>query len=263
MNAAEIKKLLEKHLLSPEKALGQNFLIDKNISEKIIKAGDVSKKDTVLEVGAGVGCLTLPLSEKAKKVIAIEKDKKIIPALKEVVGDIKNIEILERDALLFSPEVKKYKIIANIPYYITSPLIQKFLEDKNPASLIILTIQKEVAERICAKPPRMNLLATSVQFYAEPKIISSVSKNSFWPVPKVSSAIIKITPKQEKIDPVFRKKFFSVVRRGFSCPRKQLAKNLQLKKDELKEIDLTRRAETLTFKEWEVITSYIYEKNKR
>jgi 16S rRNA (adenine1518-N6/adenine1519-N6)-dimethyltransferase len=255
MNAAEIKKLLEKYSFSPEKSLGQNFLIDKNISEKIVKAGEVSKKDTILEIGAGLGCLAIPLSEKAKKVITIEKDEKMIPALEETISGIKNIEVLNQDALLFSPEIKNYKIIANIPYYITSPLIQKFLEDKNPASLIILTIQREVAERICAKPPKMNLLAISVQFYAEPKIISRVSKNSFWPIPKVDSAIIKITPKKEPISPVFRKRFFSVVKRGFSCPRKQLAKNLGLKKEEIKEIDLTRRAETLTIEEWKFLTN--------
>lgn len=263
MNAAEIKKILEKYSFSPEKSLGQNFLIDKNISEKIINAGEVSKKDNVLEIGAGLGCLTIPLSEKAKKVITIEKDEKMIPALEENIDGIKNIEVLNQDALLFSPKVKNYKIIANIPYYITSPLIQKFLEEENPASLIILTIQKEVAERICAKPPRMNLLAISVQFYAEPKIISRVSKNSFWPIPKVDSAIIKITPKKDEISPVFRKRFFSIAKRGFSCPRKQLAKNLGLKKGEIKEIDLTRRAETLTLEEWKLLTNYIYEKNKR
>jgi 16S rRNA (adenine1518-N6/adenine1519-N6)-dimethyltransferase len=262
MNAAEIKNLLNKYSVVPEKSLGQNFLIDKNISEKIIKAGDVSKKDTVLEIGAGVGCLTIPLSEKAKKVIAVEKDEKITPALEEVLENYPNVEVLKEDALSLSLNIKKYKIVANIPYYITSLLIQKFLEQEDPASLIVLTVQKEVAERICAKPPRMNLLAVSVQFYATPKIIHRISKNSFWPIPKVDSAIIKIEPNKEKRSLEFRKKFFSVVKRGFSHPRKQLRKNLNLKEEEVKGIDLKRRAETLTLEEWEVLTNTIfYEKN--
>ncbi len=265
MNAQEIKHLLEKHSLDPKKSLGQNFLIDKNISEKIIQAGEISKTDTVIEVGSGVGSLTVPLSQKAKKVITIEKDEKMIPPLKEVLKEINNIEIINKDVLLFTPQIKNYKLIANIPYYITSPIIKKFLTETRRPSLIILTIQKEVAQRMCARPPKMNLLAIATQFYGNPKIVSRVSRNSFWPIPKVDSSIIRIEPKKERnTTPEFEKKLFNVIRKGFSSPRKQLFKNLSsfsaiksLKNKKLKETDLSKRAENLSIKEWIELTKNI------
>jgi 16S rRNA (adenine1518-N6/adenine1519-N6)-dimethyltransferase len=245
--------------LKAKKHLGQNFLTDKNVLQKIIDSADIKSDDVVLEVGPGTGILTAELAKKAKKIIAVEKDKSIIEVLKENIKNFGNIEIVEGDILKFNIKEKKYKIISNIPYYLTSPLIRKFLEEKNPPQEIILMIQKEVAKRICESPPNMSLLAVSVQFYANAKILFNVSKNSFWPVPKVDSAVIKIISHKisKNINPDL---FFKIVKAGFSHPRKQLASNLskelKIKKEEINKILLenniqpTQRAETLYIEDW-------------
>ena len=199
--------------------LGQHFLINKKKIEKIIEALDLKSGDVVVEIGPGKGALTIPLCENCQKlgckIIAVEKDKDLADDLKNKIYDLgldKNIEIIEGDALKTLPRlihnselrIKNYKIVGNIPYYITGYLLRILGELENKPSLIVLTIQKEVAQRVCAKPRTrrrqgyggqgMNLLAASVQFWAEPKIIGSVSKKDFWPIPKVDSAIIKLTP---------------------------------------------------------------------
>ena len=256
-----IKEILSKYSARPSKGLGQNFLIDKNVLKKITDASDLNKNDVVLEVGPGIGTLTQELAKNAEKVIAVEKDRTMIKILDETLKDYKNIEVINGDILKIknSDLLKNYKIISNIPYYLTSPLIRKFLESDNQPSEIILMLQKEVAQRICSKPPDMSLLSVSVQFYADVKIISYVSKNCFWPSPKVDSAIIKIIPRENKnkIDPVL---FFKIVKAGFSHPRKQLAGNLSkiLKIDKKQvdailiknNIDPKQRAETLSIEDW-------------
>ena len=263
MNLRTVKKLLKKYGIYPLKRLGQNFLIDKNVFQKIIKAASLSKNDVVLEIGSGIGNLTLQLAEKVKKVVAIEKDKRMCEILKEVLRnlDIKNVEVINKDILKINTRYVKYKLVANLPYYITSPIIRKFLEMKNQPREMVLMVQKEVAKRICAKPPKMSILAVSVQFYAKPEIISFVSKKSFWPQPKVDSAIIKITPSRltstTNFNPLL---FFKIVKAGFSHPRKQLinnfSKKLKINKEKIKtwllrnKIKPTQRAETLTLKEW-------------
>lgn len=286
----KIKNILEENTLHPIKKYGQNFLVDKNVLEKIIKAGDLSNRDVVLEVGAGFGILTTALAKKTKKVIAIEKDKKIIPILEKITKNFSNIKIVNADILSCNIKKetnfsflglslnKKYKVIANVPYYITSPIIKKFLEEENKPTLLVLMVQKEVAERMIAKPPFMNLLAVSIQFFATPKIISHVSPSSFYPPPTVTSSIIKITPKKNDFSKDFQKKFFFLLHAGFSHPRKQLIKNLnmldnstlkalQLEKDflikEIKktDINLQRRAETLTIEEWIKMTKKITQKS--
>ncbi len=285
-----IKELLLKYGAQPNKIMGQNFLINKNVLSKIIKTANLSKNDTILEVGPGIGTLTQELAKNAGKIIAIEKDRTMIKILQETLADYKNIEILQGDILKIKKlKISNYKLIANIPYYLTSPLIRKFLEAENKPEFMVLMVQKEVAQRICAKPPNMSLLAVSVQFYcsplhsnpsegAGPKIISYVSKNCFWPAPKVDSAIIKITPHAVTRAPTSREAggrgspdlnsqlFFKIVKAGFSHPRKQLAGNLlALSKDEgskelakkkvadwLKKsgINPTQRAETLSVQDW-------------
>ncbi len=260
-----IKNISSKYDTKPSKGLGQNFLIDKNVLRKIIEASDIKSSDTILEVGPGIGTLTQELAEKAERIIAVEKSKTMIEILKETVKDYKNIEVIDEDILKFESEITNYKLIANIPYYLTSPLIRKFLETNNPPEFMVLMLQKEVAQRICAKPSDMSLLAVSVQFYAEAKIISYVSKNCFWPAPKIDSAIIKITPlidknkKQIDID-----LFFKVVKAGFSQPRKQLGNNLsKILKIERKKIDewllknnlkSNQRAETLSTEDWKKLS---------
>lgn len=260
----EIKNLLKKYKIRPSKRLGQNFLIDRGIIKKIIEAAELSLEDIILEIGPGLGNLTKELAKKAKKVIAVEKDQKMIKILEEVLKDHNNVKIIQGDILKFnllnSRQIpKNYKIVANIPYYLTSPLIRKFLETKNQPKEMILMVQKEVAERICAQPPKMNLLAVSVQFYAKAKIISFVSKKSFWPRPKVDSAIIKITPKTNR-GRLSTDLFFKIVKAGFSHPRKQILNNfsekLKWNKGKVRswllknKIKVNQRAETLTLEDW-------------
>ena len=268
-----IKELFLKYNAQPSKGMGQNFLVNKAVLEKIIKTADLKLGDTVLEVGPGVGTLTQELAKNAESVIAIEKDKKMCEILNETLSDFKNVKIINGDILKTNIELqKKYKLVANIPYYLTSPLIRKFLENppdgKQPEE-IILMVQKEVAQRICSKPPNMSILAVSVQFYAEVKIISYIKKENFWPKPKVDSAIIKITP-HKNAPLVSVELFFKIVKAGFSQPRKQLVNNLsflklandvKLTKDEIfdwlskNKITPTQRAETLSIDDWINLTN--------
>ena len=266
-----IKEILSKYQARPSKGLGQNFLIDKNVLEKINKAADIRSDDFILEVGPGIGTLTQELAKQAKEVVAIEKDETMIEILKETLTDFNNVKVIQGDILKTELQLpKKYKIVANIPYYLTSPLIRKFLENppagQQPKEMILM-LQKEVAQRICSKPPDMSLLAVSVQFYADAKIISYVSKNCFWPAPKIDSAIIKISPNKvfEKIDADL---FFKIVKAGFSHPRKQLVNNLttlkspngvklnNLTKEQISgwllvnKISANQRSETLSVFDW-------------
>jgi len=242
-----VRGLLKKYKISPVKWLGQNFLIDEKVLRKIIEAAELLENDIVLEVGPGIGNLTAELAKRVKKVIAIEKDKKMVEILRETLKNFTNIEIIEGDILKINLKPytsKPYKVVANIPYYLTSPLIRKFVETVEvKPQLLVLMVQKEVAQRIVARPPAMSILAVSVQFYAKPEIISLVSKKSFWPSPKVDSAIIKISAFNQRRKSAFNQRFFKIVRAGFSQPRKQLINNLSknLKVDELKLIS-TRRS---------------------
>ncbi len=263
-----IKNLLKKYQIRPSKGLGQNFLVDKEAVKKIIEAADLEIEDIVLEVGPGLGVLTQELAKKVKKVIGIEKDWKMVEILKETLKDRKNVEIVLGDILKIGNwklEIGNYKVVGNLPFYLTSPVIRKFLEVENPPELMVLGIQKEVAQRICAKVPDMNLLAVSVQFYAAPTIISFVSKKSFWPQPKVDAIIIKIVPKPPSKNPTIvgffdTPLFFKIVKAGFSQPRKQLinnlSKGLKLSKESVKgwllknNIRPIQRAETLTVRDW-------------
>jgi len=258
-----IKSILTKYNIQPKKRLGQSFLIDKNILEKIINAANLSKNDIVLEIGPGLGSLTKELAKRVKRVIAIEKDKVMARVLEKTLKEnkINNVEIINKDILKipnYELLITNYKLIANLPYYITSPVIRKFLEAENRPQQMILMVQKEVAERIIAKNNKMSLLSVSVQFYAKPEIISYVSKDSFYPKPKVDSAIIKITPQQTP--EINIKKFFELVKISFSSKRKKLKNNitpwLKMEKPDfekiLKELKINPniRAENLSIKDW-------------
>jgi len=261
-----------------KKSLGQNFLINPHILDRIVSAAEVTKDDTILEVGPGTGNLTKKLAEKAKQVITVEKDRRLIGPLQETLKGYGNLEIIEGDILnldvtCYMLHEFGFKIVASIPYYITSRFLRMLLEEWPKPKLIILTIQKEVAQRILAKPPHMNLLALSIQYYSEPKIICSVSKNNFRPIPKVDSAIIRLVPRIFEVEPqIFSEvrpqkknkeqteKLFELIRFGFSEKRKQLAgvlsKKLKLKKEYIIEalekthLDSEVRPEKLTLKQW-------------
>ncbi len=276
MDTAEIKKLLQDQKIRPRKGLGQNFLVAKPILQKIIAASNLAKGpaspktasrggDVVLEIGPGLGVLTKALAERAQKVVAVEKDPAMVDILlRTVAKEHPNVDIVEGDVLKIENwklKIKEnYRVVANLPYYIAAPVIRMFLEAKVQPRVMVLMVQKEVAQRICAKPPKMSLLAVSVQAYAVPEIISIVPKNAFWPQPKVDSAIIKITPTaliRQLADPT---EFFTIVKAGFKHPRKQLASNLSkglgIPKEEISlllaqnGIEPVARAETLSIKDW-------------
>ena len=269
--------------LKPKKRLGQVFLKNKAFLSKIIKAGEISSKDTVLEIGPGKGVLTEALLRAKAKVIAIEKDPQLVDFLKEKFKTNKNLTVIHadiRDVLnskqfschsRISGNLKNYKVVGNIPYYLTSHLIHLLLELKHKPEIIILMIQKEVAQRIVAKPPKMNLLAVSVQFFAKPEIITYVPKSAFYPQPKVDSAIIKLTPHPIPViarSEATKQSFFKVVKAGFSHPRKLLISNLsqslKISKEQLQEtfskLDLpfNIRAQNLSLDDWQDLTTHLF-----
>ncbi len=270
-SSQEVKALLKKYNLRALKQLGQHFLVDKKVLIKIVGAAKLNKGDTVLEIGPGLGILTEALAEKAGKVIAIEIDKGLVKYLEKRFKDHQNLEIIHENILklrtkdlasrLGSKNKFNYKVVANLPYYITSRVIRHFLEAEIKPNLIVFLVQKEVAERIIAEPPKMSLLSISCQFYGEPEIVDFVPQDSFWPKPEIESAILRIKVyKKPKVKVKDKKLFFRVVKAGFSNKRKQLHNALagglhisnQKAKGLLKKsgIDPARRAQTLNLEEW-------------
>ncbi|MFZ2225930.1 MAG: 16S rRNA (adenine(1518)-N(6)/adenine(1519)-N(6))-dimethyltransferase RsmA [Candidatus Moraniibacteriota bacterium] len=260
--------------MQPKKSLGQNFLRDKAVLDKIIKTANLSADDFVLEVGPGEGVLTERLAKYAKKVVAIEIDKELAKKLNDRLKTTKNLDIINADILEINlPELikqnnfTKYKVIANIPYYITSPIIRLFLETKYPPTEMILMVQKEVAERICAKAGKLSILALSVQYYATPELLFTVPKTAFFPVPEVDSAVIRINLNEKRAEKKTTQKFFKLVKAGFSAKRKTLVNNLstslQLEKtiieEKLKQIGITpnQRAQELNLDDWKKLVELL------
>lgn len=252
--------------MNPKKSLGQHWLYDEASLNAMVEAGEVSSDDIVLEVGPGLGTLTKKLCERAKKVIAVELDDELIVQLPEKVG-AENLEIMHKSILDVDLESlpRNYKIIANIPYYLTSNLIRKLLEAKNKPSQIVLLIQKEVAQRIVAKPGQHSLLSISVQFYAEAELREGVPAKLFTPPPKVDSQIIKIAPRDKPLfTDIDEKEFFKTIRAGFSEKRKKLRSSLsgglQISKEDvdswLKKANISpdARAQELTLEQWYRLT---------
>jgi len=225
----EICQILE---IKPARSKGQNFLVNNQIYEDIIKAADLNLNDEVLEVGPGLGFLTVKLAKKAKRVVAVELDKKLADYLLSGFGVIgqENVEIIQDDVLRFNPQAEflhSYKIVANLPYNISSIFLRQFLSAPKKPGLLVLMLQKEVAERIVAAPGEMNLLAVSVQHYCEAEIIREVRATNFWPVPEVDSAVIRMKTKTIKFSVSEDKLFFRLVKAGFSAKRKMLKNNLR------------------------------------
>jgi len=265
----------KKYTLKPNKALGQNFLSDKRVLCDIVNSAEIGENDTVVEIGPGRGDLTEELIKSAKKVIAIEKDRDLVEFLKEKFSDLKNLNIIEadiRDQLLnFEVGIwkdKKYKLVANIPYYLSSFILRRFLEIENKPQRIVLLLQKELTERICAEPGKMSLVSVMVNFYGSPKMGSIVKREKFDPPPKVDSRILIVekikTPKN-----INEKIFFRILRIGFSQKRKKLINNfhngLRIDKDILlkaiKELKLkeTVRAQELSLTDWKDLYQKISE----
>ena len=263
MNRQELVDYLRANQIWAKRTMGQNFLVDEQALAQIVAAADIQPTDTIVEIGPGLGVLTSELSKRAGKVFAIEKDDKFAEVLKTQYTS-SNVKIINQDALDFDPgsyqlKANSYKLVANIPYNITSLIIRKFLEGEDKPEMMILLVQKEVAERIIAQPGDMSLLAVSVQFYAEVKIVAIVPKESFFPIPKVDSAIIKLKVKSQK-HKVQSREFFRIVKFGFAAKRKTLENNLSagmhIKKDDahdiIKKADFQAkiRAEDLSVEDW-------------
>ena len=269
LNAAA---LLKRYDLRAHKGLGQNFLQDPFALEKIVAAAEIQPSDTVLEIGPGLGSLTRYLAVSAKEVIAVELDENLLPPLQEILRPHENVQVIHGDILKLAPQdlnlIDDYVVVANIPYYITSAVIRHLLESEVRPRRIVLTVQKEVAQRICAGPGDMSLLTLSVQVYGKPRIAAHIPANAFFPAPNVDSAVLVIdiypSPliKEELLD-----NFFKLIKAGFSQKRKtlrnSLSAGLRISPAGATEfltnanIDPQRRAETLSIEEWEHLSELI------
>ncbi len=277
MTIETLKNLLKHHKLNPNKTYGQNFLMDETILEDMIDEAKVKAGDMVLEVGPGIGNLTERLLQHGAKVLSIEKDPQFLNVLKSLAKEFNTKEESKfwyevTDALIFnfSERLKgqPYKVVANIPYYITGKIVQLFLRAAHKPQSMTLLMQKEVAYNICAKPGELNLLAISVQLFANPKVVGVVPGHKFYPAPKVDSAVIHIDiPKKPKFTIPDEKKLFRILRACFSGKRKQLhntlTNNLGLEKqtvlqvlEDLK-IDPMIRPQQLTIDQWLALTEKI------
>ncbi|MFA6521466.1 MAG: 16S rRNA (adenine(1518)-N(6)/adenine(1519)-N(6))-dimethyltransferase RsmA [Candidatus Gracilibacteria bacterium] len=249
-------------MFAAKKSLGQNFLQNHAVLKKIIAAAQLTNDEIVIEVGPGMGALTEYLLKEAQKVIAIEKDTRLFKILSEkfaVSIESGKLELINGDALKIPPPNGPFKLVANIPYYITSPLIDHFVRDnpQNLPKLVVLLMQKEVAEKICAVPPHMNVLALHIQTFGDPKIIGMVSRHDFKPVPRVDSAILKIEFSGAQKVECDLNKYFELIHTAFSQKRKMLRAVLDANLLKKAAVDPTRRPETLSAKEWEYLSSHI------
>lgn len=261
-----LSALLKKYKLFPKKGLGQNFLTDPHHLQKIVEAAELSPADTVLEIGPGPGTLTQRLCAVAGQVIAVELDGQMVHLLRTEYGHLSNLTVVEADILQTNladllPATPNYKVVANLPYYITSAVLRHLLESRPRPQRLVVTVQKEVAQRIVAGPGQMSLLAVSVQFYGRPALVQRIPAGAFYPPPNVDSAVVRIdtydTPPLP-VDDVNR--FFEVVKAGFSQKRKQLkntlAAGLNLPAVDVVEtleaagIEPRRRAQSLSMAEW-------------
>ena len=276
-------EILSKYNIRLTKTLGQNFLTDANIIRKITDAGELSEEDLVIEVGPGIGALTVSLAEKAGKVVAIEIDKKLIPVLEETTSQFKNVVLVNADALkadisqLISDWKGNIKVISNLPYYVTTPIVMMFLEGDYPIERMVLMVQKEVAQRMVAQPKTKDYSALSVGVQAAglPKILFNVSRNCFIPKPEVDSTVLRIILTDE-----YRKKirdykvFHECVKAAFAQRRKTLinsmsgAANLAIDKEAIKDIILSlnlkeqTRGEELSVEQFISLSNLIAEKFK-
>lgn len=260
-----VRHLLHRHGLRPNKGFGQHLLEDRAALEAMVEAAEIGATDTVLEVGAGMGVLTVALAERARRVVAVELERDILPVLRETTARFQNVEIIARNLLDVHPEEvfgqAPYKLVANLPYYITAPTLRHFLEAANRPARLVVMVQKEVAERMVAAPRDLSLLGLSVQFYGQARLVRIVPSTSFFPPPKVDSAIVRVDIHHEPpLDPTLRRVLFGIAHAGFAERRKQLhntlARNLRVPRETIEawlaatDIDPTRRAETLSVDDW-------------
>lgn len=270
-----IAALLREHHLAPKKGLGQNFLSDPTALQRIVAAAEIPPGCDVLEVGPGLGSLTRYLAQVAAHVVAVELDAALLPALHQVLADQTNVTVVQGDVLELEPAdwlpSPGYWVVANIPYYITSAIIRHLLEARSRPGRMVLTVQREVAERICAGPGDLSLLALSVQVYGQPRTVLRIPAGAFYPPPNVDSAVVRIDLAAEPFIPAGQiEDFFKLARAGFSQKRKTLRNSLSgglhCSGDQAAEllraagIDPQRRAETVSIEEWRELTAQYTQK---
>ena len=254
---------VESTRIRPKKSLGQNFLVDQKSLQKIVSAADVKYTDTVIEIGPGTGLLTKILGQQAQSVIAVEMDHELVNMLRIKFREVPSVIIIEGDARNWNPETIElpYKVVANLPYYAANHILRRFLESSLPPTLLVVTVQKEVAESIIATKGAMRMLSIGVQVYAEPTIVGYLNPESFKPRPKVQSAIIRLDVLEiPRISLEDREGFFDLVKAGFSSARKQLPNSLsniyKISTSQIKEtliscgIDPKLRAQSLEIEDW-------------
>ena len=276
----EAKSQLHRLGARARKGLGQHFLVDKTVLGKIVSAAELGPRDTVVEVGPGLGILTAELLHKAGRVIAVEVDSRLAAALQKNLSAFPKLAVVNADILEINPadltsrQTKSYKVVANLPYYIAAPILRHFLEASLKPSLMVVMVQKEVAQSIVAQPGEMSILGISVQLYGKPTIVDYVPAHCFYPQPKVDSAIVRIEVYPEPAVPVKDiAGFFEIVKAGFSTPRKQirnsLALGLQIAPADAVEllgkakIAPQRRPETLSLEEWAKLQLVLVDKDKK
>ena len=263
------------------KSLGQNFLIDEHIVTKIVDAMNINENDVVLEIGPGIGTITAEVAKKAKKVIAVEIDSSLIPILKKTLSEFDNVEVIHQDILKTDIETmlrdrnieEEIKVIGNLPYYITTPIIMKFLEDRIKMESITTMVQKEVADRMRANPGKKDYgsLSVAVQYFCSVEVVANVPNTVFIPPPKVDSTVIKLTKrKKPPVELISEEMFFKTVRGGFQQRRKTLLNALSNTLGHDKQIiekilidsdvDPKRRAETLSIQEFATVANKLCEK---
>ena len=275
------KEVVQKHNFKFSKSLGQNFLIDDNVIDKILAGARLSEGDKIIEVGPGIGTLTREMGKVADKVVAVEIDKTLIPILKETLEDLNNVEVVNQDIL--KVDIKELvrekldegpvKLVANLPYYITTPIVMKFLEEDIPVTDIVVMVQKEVADRMNAVPGTKDYgaLSVAVQYYCDSEIVAKAPRHMFVPQPNVDSTVIGLHVRKERKYPVDNEEiFFKTVKASFGQRRKTLLNSLGglgfLNKDQIKEalseanIDEKRRGETLSIEEFATLANVINSK---
>ncbi|MEG0291648.1 MAG: 16S rRNA (adenine(1518)-N(6)/adenine(1519)-N(6))-dimethyltransferase RsmA [Anaerovoracaceae bacterium] len=277
-----IRDIKEIHGFRLSKSLGQNFLTDKNIIDKIIDESMIDSNDLVIEIGPGIGVITYEACQKARRVIAVEIDKNLIPILDRTLGEFDNVTVINKDILKTSlteiiaeareadPEIKNVRVIGNLPYYITTPIIMKILEEGAPVSSITIMMQKEVADRILAEPSTKarGALSVAVQYYCTVSRVANVPKEVFMPVPKVDSTVLRLDLRDQRpVNLLDEKIFFRCVKSGFGQRRKTLSnsltgpsgfeKNVVLDALTKAGIEPNRRAETLSIVEFAEIANEI------
>jgi len=276
LNKGELRALLKKHDIRPNKRLGQNFLVDKNMQRKMLKNCNLAGDDVVLEIGPGLGALTLDIAQRAGKIFAIEKDTRLSDILKKFASGYSNIEVISQDILKFDIRKafrgRKLKVIGNLPYYITSPIIAYLIENRKYIDSIFLTVQKEVGNRLAAGPGTKDYSPITIftQFYTEPHLLFIIAKGVFYPQPEVDSSFLRLDiAKRPRFRVKDEKLFFKIVRTAFSKRRKTILNALAsgdilgLKKQDVEQvlkanrIDPMKRPEMLTLQDFASLSNHL------